>query len=800
MMPPPAFQLDSTVTERSNMRLLFASLVLTFAMLAQAEEPLFGGRREAVTINTDQYEVVVQRNGRVDVLDTEGQRIFDNVMPLVRVFGESKDRPLRARFETVQRGAVKDALGEGQGFTFNAPDFEWRWHTYPSKPYLAVQLTFINTGKESVRVQRLTPWSVGVAEKGAFQLGAGSAEMQFLDNGRLFRGTDDYPEVTQGSALGNWNLAAYNPQTRRSLIAGFLSFDRGYGEFEARPAKDADAIEQYRADSVFDAPVEVAPGGRLVSELLYIALTEPTPHLGLERYGKAVAVWNGKKRGADFLPHGWDSWSTRYHRNIDEASMLRELDALDTKLKRYGWNHFAIDAGWELGKGNWEPDPVKFPNGLRAITDEVHRRGMTAGIWIDPFTVNKNAPVALEHPEWMVKPAGAGLIVLGKDDLILDPTAPGAGEWVKALARRIGHEWGFDALMEADFVFHLLLAEGYHDKSLTKIEVLRKGMSFLREGFGNDKFIMSMTPQSVNGMIADGIRTGRDCEPLWRAPSRMRNWAAVETLGGSIRRWYMAPFYAPDQDCAFFGHDSSVARWKTADKPRLTASQSLAWMTGAALTGGVVKIGEPYTELNTDEVDILRRLLPAIPKPARPLDLFQPGPPRVWYLPLKTDVGVWYVLGLFNWDEHNDAVIPVPFDALELSTQAYFTVFDFWAQRYEGTAQGQLQVRVPPGSVRLLGLRPHENVPMLLASDVHITMGALDHSALAWDGAAKTLSGAFTAIADTPYTLSVLLPEGAQHREVGASAGEVAAQVDGRVVKLRITGAPAGAVNWRVAL
>lgn len=128
---------------------------------------------------------------------------------------------------------------------------------------------------------------------------------------------------------------------------------------------------------------------------------------------------------------------------------------------------------------------------------------------------------------------------MGLDNFILDPTAPGAEEYVRGLARKIGQEWGFDALVEADFVYNLLMAERYADPAVTKIEAFRRGMQALRDGFGPGKFIMSMTPQPVNGAICDGIRVGRDCNPVWRSGSHLGNWGAVETLTSAARRWYL---------------------------------------------------------------------------------------------------------------------------------------------------------------------------------------------------------------------------------------------------------------------
>ena len=61
-------------------------------------------------------------------------------------------------------------------------------------------------------------------------------------------------------------------------------------------------------------------------------------------------------------------------------TMLAALDFVDQRLKRYGWTHFSIDDGWQRARGDWRADPDKFPHGMKWFADQVHERGMTAGL------------------------------------------------------------------------------------------------------------------------------------------------------------------------------------------------------------------------------------------------------------------------------------------------------------------------------------------------------------------------------------------------------------------------------------
>lgn len=779
----------------------FSLLMACFCL--GATQPAYGqffrGTKEFRTINTEIFEVSMQKNGQTDIKFPSGEPIFENVCPLVVFEGEDDPTPLPVDARYTTRIEVNDRLGKGHGFLYSKKNCAWTMRVYPTKPFLTAQVVFFNTSKKPVRVSKLIPWSVGVNKTGAAVLGPGTSQAAILENGRLFKSFNDYAEVVHGKSSSQWNLAVLNPATGRSFIAGFLTNARAYTQVRMEQRENApdNAFDLFQAECVFDPPVEVPPDGKLESEVFYVSVAEANPLIGLDRYGKAYAVWNGVHDERPFMPHGWDSWNTSYHTDIDETKMLENLDVVDKNLKRYGWEHFAIDAGWERGLADWEPNPERFPHGMKYMADEIHRRGMTAGIWIDLFTIPKDSALAKEHPDWMAPPHALGRIVMGTDNWILDVTVPGAYEYAKETCRKIGQDWGFDALMEVDFVYHLMLAEKYSDASKTRIEVIRMGLQAVREGFGENKFIDSMTPQPVVGTVANGVRMGRDCAPIWRCDNRQNPWGAVDSLTNAIRKYYFAPhLHVLDQDCAYFGHESTRKRWNAQAQPPLTPTQSLAWLTGAAMTGGIVKIGDAFAELNADELGVLRKLLPSTETPAYPLDLFQEDSPAIWLLPIKAAAGEWHIAGLFNWDENKSKTVTLPLNTLGLNPAKYYTVFDFWQEQYCGTAKGRLDVAVPPGSVRLFGLRKFEEHPMFLATDRHFTQGALDHKSIEWDASGRQLRGVFEAVADTDYTLRILIPEGYALQQAAVSAGGAQTIMDERVLKIQFHNAAAGNVEW----
>jgi alpha-galactosidase len=66
-----------------------------------------------------------------------------------------------------------------------------------------------------------------------------------------------------------------------------------------------------------------------------------------------------------------------------------------------------IDIGWTkvyksgIGVGDWRYDSLKFPHGLKNISDKMNDKNIKFGIWFQSEKVDSNAPLVSEHPEWL---------------------------------------------------------------------------------------------------------------------------------------------------------------------------------------------------------------------------------------------------------------------------------------------------------------------------------------------------------------------------------------------------------------
>jgi alpha-galactosidase len=84
-------------------------------------------------------------------------------------------------------------------------------------------------------------------------------------------------------------------------------------------------------------------------------------------------------------PMGWNSWNT-FTTNVNEQLIKDIADAfIKHGLKDAGYEYIVLDDGWmamERDKnGNLVPDAKKFPNGIKALSDYIHSKGLKIGIY-----------------------------------------------------------------------------------------------------------------------------------------------------------------------------------------------------------------------------------------------------------------------------------------------------------------------------------------------------------------------------------------------------------------------------------
>lgn len=229
-----------------------------------------------------------------------------------------------------------------------------------------------------------------------------------------------------------------------------------------------------------------------------------------EVFDKYFGSMDLRKPKIDYLS-GYTSWYN-YYQKINEDIILRDLDGLDRAKDSV--SIFQIDDGYETFVGDWlDPNPAKFPNGMKYVADKIHDKGYLAGIWIAPFSVQRVSRVAKEHPDWLIKDA-KGKPLLGCQGwggaYTLDMYHPEAREYIRHFFDVIVNEWGFD-MVKLDFLYSEAMFPR-HGK--TRGTIMCEAMEFLRECVGEEKLILGCgVPLGPSFGVVDACRIGCDVSP-----------------------------------------------------------------------------------------------------------------------------------------------------------------------------------------------------------------------------------------------------------------------------------------------
>jgi alpha-galactosidase len=111
-------------------------------------------------------------------------------------------------------------------------------------------------------------------------------------------------------------------------------------------------------------------------------------------------------------PMGWNSWN-KFACNIDEQLIRTIADAMvETGLRDAGYVYLNLDDCWHGERdslGFIQPDPVKFPSGMKALADYVHSKGLKIGLYSDagrktcggrPGSFGHEYQDALQYARW----------------------------------------------------------------------------------------------------------------------------------------------------------------------------------------------------------------------------------------------------------------------------------------------------------------------------------------------------------------------------------------------------------------
>jgi alpha-galactosidase len=242
-----------------------------------------------------------------------------------------------------------------------------------------------------------------------------------------------------------------------------------------------------------------------------------------ERLLEEHAAEHGRVAGArtaGSFQAGWCTWYHFFH-DVDEAALLRNLDALAARRSEFPIDLVQLDDGYQRAIGDWLETNAKFPRGLAPLAGAIRDAGFRAGIWLAPFCVVRESRLFDVKPAWLLRRGDDWLRGLlhpmwtpDASVYVLDPSrAEVRDHLVRVAAALVG--LGFSYL-KLDFLYVAALEARAADPGLSRAGRLRRGLEAIRAGAGEETFLLGCgCPLGAAVGVVDGMRIGPDVAPSW---------------------------------------------------------------------------------------------------------------------------------------------------------------------------------------------------------------------------------------------------------------------------------------------
>jgi len=365
---------------------------------------------------------------------------------------------------------------------------------------------------------------------------------------------------------------------------------------------------QLEVEARLETPL--APGARLELERVRVALGDE-PNRLLEAFADELGARAGARTTSPFQA-GWCSWYQFFGR-VSEADLLRNLEGLAKARAEFPIDLVQLDDGYQRAVGDWLETNERFPRGLAPLASEIRNAGFRAGLWLAPFCVVPESRLFAAHPDWCLRGADGPFRGLVHPDwaregwvYALDPSREEVTRHLLRVAAALAG-MGFTYL-KLDFLYVAAMQARAHDPRLTRAARLRRGLAAIREGAGDDAFLLGCgSPLGAAVGMVDGMRIGPDVAPSWGTDPAVRIPGIEPTQPSTAnairnvlaRAWMHRRLWLNDPDCLM------VRRSDTQLSPA-----ELSSLAGAvAASGGMVVFSDDVGRLGAEEKQLLRDTL-----------------------------------------------------------------------------------------------------------------------------------------------------------------------------------------------
>ncbi|MCM3765541.1 glycoside hydrolase family 27 protein [Neobacillus niacini] len=394
---------------------------------------------------------------------------------------------------------------------------------------------------------------------------------------------------------------------------------------------------------------------------------------------------------------GWSSWSS-IRKNPTEGKIKAAADVLAEKFKSHGYQYVNLDDYYMLDwtttvdpHGRWKVDRKKFPSGMKALGDYIHKKGLKFGLYvtlgIPKGAVDQNTPIegTSYHAKDIVDLSKGQKVNFNfKNMYAIDFSKPGAQEFINSWAR-----------LFASYGVDYLKIDGIRNEDIPDVEAWAKALQKtgrpIHVELSNN---LDIKHADTWKRLSNGWRTDHDIE-AYGTPF-LTNWKKVS------RRFDDAAIWQPHAGPGAW-NDFDSLNVANGVRDGLTKAEKRSYVTLWAIAASQFVIGNDLTKLDTFGISLLtnEEIIGVNQSGVAGKRLYKTPTSQVFYQALPDGS---YNVALFNTgsDKQNVTV-----KWADLGIKGPATLRDLWRHHELGSmesgftaslsAHGSRMIRVVPG-------------------------------------------------------------------------------------------------------
>jgi hypothetical protein len=498
-----------------------------------------------------------------------------------------------------------------------------------------------------------------------------------------------------------------------------------------------------------------------------------------------------KKNTFPVPPCGWMTWYAVQF-DASEKTVLDNARWQKERLADFGaaviwvdweWYHSNFGGIGKEGVHSMSPDPVRYPNGLGHVADEIKKLGFIPALWIGASNEPAMNREMEKSPEMILvhRPSWCGQYFFDySNKTYLNDYIPKVFNQIK--------DWGYQALKwdcnPTSIEYTDLYHDGMIDRELTTEQAWRRVIQKARDTVGENFYMLYCA--------GTGARDAFGAADIFDATR----------IGGDIFRWSefisqcvarVMKFYYCHNVILYNDPDNVVIRPKFNN-----FEQALSRVSFISALGLPVTLGDNLPDLPEERVELLRRALPALD--IHPMDIRETiHDYRIVTVNLAVEKQFlrWNVVDVLNLQETDSNVSVDIEEDLHLEAGSYL-VYDFWNRRFLGESHKKIDMNLGPCASVVLAVHRKQDVPQFLSTSRHISQGGADLIELSWDDKRLTLRGVSNVVKNDPYEIVLYIPSLWRINLEGNDTDSSGWKTDGHICRLTHQPEKTGEFSWSV--